>query len=81
MKHFCQIYVYDECENFCYLYPTKITSKVQLHTVYTEYTDKSTTPASGWNNFWSNILILYETMFLCTRNSFNFDVIIEWNFS
>ena len=45
MKHFCQIYVYDECENFCYLYPTKITSKVQLHTVYTEYTDKSTTPA------------------------------------
>ena len=44
MKHFCQIYVYDECENFCYLYPTKITSKVQLHTVYTEYTDKSTTP-------------------------------------
>ena len=64
MKHFCQIYVYDECENFCYLYPTKITSKVQLHTVYTEYTDKSTTPASGWNNFWSNILILYETMFL-----------------
>ena len=51
MKHFCQIYVYDECENFCYLYPTKITSKVQLHTVYTEYTDKSTTPAPGLNNF------------------------------
>ena len=54
MKHFCQIYVYDECENFCYLYPTKITSKVQLHTVYTEYTDKSTTPAP-WGEIISEV--------------------------
>ena len=63
MKHFCQIYVYDECENFCYLYPTKITSKVQLHTVYTEYTDKSTTPALGWKNSKVAFLIFTKLCF------------------